>query len=153
VPAAQRLRRANVRRTDRQPSTVRHRIAGLLPRERQQLAHQIGGAVGVLFDLHDVGKGRVAWPRAQQQQIAKSDYRSQQIVEIVGDTTGKLADCLHLLRLRKLGFKIFLFGNVAQKEHKARRIGIAADIWCRGISGSGRQSRAFALLSNEPAEQ
>lgn len=106
-----------------------------------------------LLDLHDVAKGRVAWSRAQEQQIAKSDYRGQQIVEIVRDTTGELADRLHLLRLRKLSFKIFLFGDVDQIKHEARRIGIVADICCRGIPGSGRQRRAFAPLSDEPAEQ
>ncbi len=116
------------------------RLQGLLPRERQQLAHQIGGAVGVLLDLHDVGKGRIAGPRAQQQQIAKSDHRGQQIVEIVRNTAGELADCLHLLRLRKLSFEIFLLGDVDQIEHEvAHGIGITAAVHYGGISRRGPQ--------------
>ena len=49
------------------------RLQGLLPREGQQLAHQIGGAVGVLLDLHDVGKGLVA----RRDGAAAADRRSR----------------------------------------------------------------------------
>jgi len=41
--------------------------------EGQQLAHQVGGPVGVLLDLHDVGEGRVARPEAHQQEVAEPD--------------------------------------------------------------------------------
>ena len=43
----------------------------LAARERQQLPHQAGGPVGVLFDLHDVGKRRVARPVRVEQEIGR----------------------------------------------------------------------------------
>src|SRR5690348_10433917 len=75
------------------------RLQGLLPRESQQLPHEIGGAVRILFYLHNIGEGWVARRRVQQQQIAEPDHRRQQIVEIVRDPASELADRLHLLRL------------------------------------------------------
>src|SRR3546814_4304487 len=47
------------------------RLQGLLARKGKKLAHQVGGAVGVLLDLHDVGERLVARPVAQQQQVGK----------------------------------------------------------------------------------
>ena len=41
------------------------RLQGLLAREGEQLAHQVGGAVGILLDLHDVGERLVAGAVAQ----------------------------------------------------------------------------------------
>ena len=79
------------------------RLQGLLAREGQQLAHEVGGAVGVLLDLHDVGERLVARPVAQQQQIAEADHRGQQVVEVVGDAAGQLADRLHLLATARTG--------------------------------------------------
>ena len=38
-------------------------------RERQQLPNQVGSPVGVLLDVHDVGKRRVCRPVARQQQV------------------------------------------------------------------------------------
>jgi hypothetical protein len=95
------------------------RLQGLLAREGQQLAHQIGGAVGVLLDLHDVGEGRVAGLEAHQQQVAEADHRGQQIVEIVRDAAGQLADRLHLLRLGELDFEVLLLGDVDEMQHQA----------------------------------
>ena len=97
------------------------RLQGLLAREGQQLAHEIGGAVGVLLDLHDVGEGRVARPEPHQQQIAEADHRRQQVVEIVRDAAGELSDRLHLLRLRELHLEVLLLGDVDEMQHQARR--------------------------------
>src|SRR3546814_16732649 len=66
------------------------RLQGLLARKGKKLAHQVGGAVGVLLDLHDVGERLVARPVAQQQQVGKADHRRQQVVEVVGDAAGEL---------------------------------------------------------------
>ena len=94
------------------------RLQRLLSRKGQQLPHEIGGAVRILLDLHDVREGRVARRRAQQQQIAKPDHRGQQVVEIVGDAAGKLPNGLHLLRLRELDFEVLLLGDVDEMEGK-----------------------------------
>ena len=98
----------------------------LLAGESEQLAHQIRRAVGVLADLHDVGEGRVAGLMAQQQQIAKTDHRRQQVVEIVRHSARKLADRLHLLGLRELRLESPLFGHV--EEVQDRRAFGAGDV-------------------------
>ena len=79
-----------------------HRLQFLLAREGQQLTHQIGRPVGVLFDLLDIGKRRIVRAMAGQQQIGKTDHGGQQIIEIMGNAPGKLADSLHFLRLGEL---------------------------------------------------
>ncbi len=83
------------------------------------MAYQIGGAIGVLLDLHDVGKGRVARPEPHQQQVAEADHRGQQIVEIVRHPAGKLADGLHFLRLCELDFEVLLLGDLDEVQHQA----------------------------------
>ena len=105
------------------------RLQGLLAREGQELAHQVGGAVGVLLDLHDVGEGRIARPEAQQQQIAEPDHRRQQIVEVVRHAAGELAHRLHLLRLGELRLEALLLGGVdeVQDEPDLARIAAAAE--------------------------
>ena len=97
-------------------------LQGLLAREGQQLAHQVGRAVGVLLDLHDVGEGLIARPVAQQQQIGKSDHRRQQVVEIVRDAAGQLADRLHLLRLDELQLEALLLGGVDEVRDETAQL-------------------------------
>ena len=48
--------------------------------------------------------------------------RRQKIVEIMRNATCKLANRLHLLRLHKLGFKVFEFGRIGQHGDKGRFI-------------------------------
>src|SRR5262249_5122845 len=73
-------------------------------------------AIRILFDLHNIGEGRVTRWRAQQQQIAESDHCGQQIVKIMGDTASKLSDGLHFLGLCELDLKVLLFGDVDEME-------------------------------------
>ena len=75
------------------------RPQGLSPRERQQLPHQAGGAVGVLLDLHDVLERRVGRLVRVQQEVIRHHDGGQHVVEIVRDAAGKLADRLHLLAI------------------------------------------------------
>ncbi len=95
------------------------RLQALLARERQELAHEVRGAVGVLLDLHDVGEGRIARPEAQQQKIAEADHRGQQIVEVVRHAAGELAHRLHLLRLGELRLEALLIGGVDEMQDEA----------------------------------
>ena len=53
---------------------------------------------------------------AQQQQIAEADHRGQQVVEVVGDAAGQLADRLHLLALGELGLQALLLGQIDEVE-------------------------------------
>ena len=102
------------------------RLQGLLPREGQELAHEVGGAVGVLLDLHDVGKGRVARPEPHQQEIAEADHRGQQVVEVVRHAAGELSDRLHLLRLGELDLEVLLVGDVDEVQHETAVAAVAA---------------------------
>ena len=99
-------------------------VQRLAPREGQQLAHQIGGAVGILLDVHDIGESRVGGPHLGQQQIGKADDRRQHIVEVMGDAGGKLAHRLHLLALRQLQFQRLALGLVdGEHHHRAFALG------------------------------
>ena len=81
------------------------RFQRLLAREGQQVADQIGRAVGILADLIEIGIVGVTLVVAQHQQVAMAADRGQQVVEIMRDTTGQLADGLHLLALHELRFQ------------------------------------------------
>ena len=95
------------------------RLQRLAARERQQLTHQSGGAVGVLLDLHDVGEGLVARRVAQQQEVAEPDHRGQEIVEVVGDAAGELTDGLHFLGLNELLLERPPLGGIHQVRDQA----------------------------------
>ena len=43
----------------------------------------------------------------------------QQIVEVVGDSTGQAADCVHLLRLTELLLEISALGKIDRDAHKS----------------------------------
>ena len=88
------------------------RLHLLLAGKREQLAHQIGRAVGVLLDLHNVSERRVSGAVALQQQITEANHRGQQIIEIMGNPAGKLTHRLHLLSLRELDLEILLLRRI-----------------------------------------
>ena len=56
---------------------------------------------------------------AQQQQVGEADHRGQQVVEVVRDAAGQLADRLHLLRLGELELQVLLFRGVDKVGDKA----------------------------------
>ena len=95
------------------------RAQRLAARESQKLAHQIGGAIGVLLDVHDVGEGRIGRPVLGEQQIGEADDGGQHIVEVMRDAAGQLADRLHLLALRQLHFERLVLGLVEGKDDEA----------------------------------
>ena len=142
-----------VRQLDQHVADIEHaRLQRLLAREGQQLPHEIGGAVAVLLDLHDVGEGRVARPEPHQQQVAEPDHRGQQVVEIMRDAAGELADRLHLLRLRELHFEVLLLGDVDEMQHQPRYRPSAASRRRRAGSGKRRScARAVRSAAHRPA--
>ena len=89
----------------------RHRAQILLPRERQQPLRQRRAALGALQRAVD----QPVQPRivgdALAQQIEIAHHRHQQIVEVVRDAAGELADGLHLLRLPQLLLRLFARGD------------------------------------------
>ena len=97
------------------------RAQRLLAREGEQLAHQRGGAVGVLADLHQVAVLDVGDVVAHQQEVAVAVDRGQQVVEVVGDAAGELADRLHLLALDELRLEGLELGGVGEDGEQRRR--------------------------------
>src|SRR6516164_6919218 len=95
------------------------RLKRLLPRESQQLPHEIGSPVRILLDLHDIRKRGIPRLKAQQQEIAESDHCGEKVIEVVRHPPGELPYGLHLLRLDKLDLKIFLLGNVDEMKAHA----------------------------------
>ena len=93
----------------------------LAAREGKQLAHQIGGAIGVLLDVHDVGEGRIGRAVLGEQQIGEADDGGQHIVEVMRDAAGQLADRLHLLALRQLHFERLVLRRVARDRRGSLR--------------------------------
>ena len=88
----------------------------LLAREGEQLPRQAGGAVRVRLDLLDVVIVAVAGRVPHQHQVAVPDDRGQDVVEIVGDAAGELADDLHLGRLGDLALELRLLAIVLEQE-------------------------------------
>ena len=77
-----------------------HRVEALTAREGQQLACQAFAALGRGLDrverLHDLRFSRLE-TALQNLRVAADDH--QQIVEVMCDTAGELAERFHLLRL------------------------------------------------------
>src|SRR5208282_3624303 len=92
---------------------------GLTARKGQELPHERGRAVGVLFNLIDVLKRWVCRPVIGKKQVGIADDRGQDIVEIMGHATGKLSDRLHLLRLREIALQSPLLGRVERVNRRA----------------------------------
>ena len=90
----------------------------LLPCKRQKLPDERRGAVGVLTDLVDVVEIIAAGQMPRQQMVAQTEDRRQHVVEIVRDTTCKLANRLHLGDLRDLRFEPQLLADIAHRDHK-----------------------------------
>jgi hypothetical protein len=84
------------------------RPEGLLAREGKQLPGQSGRPVRVRADLLDVVIIAVARRVPHQHQVAMADDRGEDVVEIVSDSAGQLADGLHLRRLRDLALEPIL---------------------------------------------
>ncbi|HEY6579079.1 MAG TPA: hypothetical protein VIY09_07130, partial [Rhizomicrobium sp.] len=56
-----------------------------------------------------------------QQEFAIADDDGQQVVEIMRDAAGELANRLHFLRLSEFGLQRLLLGNVDEIQHEAVR--------------------------------
>ena len=78
------------------------RLEHLLPAERQQLPRERRSALPGLHDLLALPVQRAARRQFVFERFAVSDDHAEQIIEIVRDSAGKLADRFHFLRLAKL---------------------------------------------------
>ena len=92
------------------------RAQGLLPREGKKLSRQPGSAVRVRLDLLDVVIVAVARRMPHQHEVAMADDCGQDVVEIVRDPAGELADDLHLGRLRDLALELGFLAIVLEQQ-------------------------------------
>jgi hypothetical protein len=122
-------------------------LDGLLAREGQQLADQVGGAHARLADLVEALVRRVADRVAVQQLVQAQLDGGQQVVEVVGHAAGQLADGLHLLRLGQLQLHLLLLGHVDQIGHDAVFGAVQIEVGDPGgIAGQAHLERAGACL-------
>ncbi len=89
-------------------------------REGEELLDEPRRALGVLLDVHDVAERGVRRAVVLQQKVREADDGRQHVVEVVRDPAGELADGLHLLALRDLGFQLGLLGHVGDGEDEQR---------------------------------
>jgi hypothetical protein len=85
--------------------TVERQHAGLeylAPAERQQLSRESRRALAGVPDLLDVSPQRVIGAKLLEQQLAVAQDPGEQVVEVVRDAAGKLADRFHLLGVAQL---------------------------------------------------
>ncbi len=78
------------------------RLQNLPPAEGEQLARELGGAVGRQLDLLDVLPLLVTGLQGIQHEMRVAADRLEDVVEVVRDPTRERPDCLELLRLTEL---------------------------------------------------
>ena len=79
-----------------------------------------------------------------EQQVGIADDRGQDIVEIMRDAAGELADRLHFLALREILLQHALFGRVERENGRAGAF-VAA-----GIGGRDEEARRAFALAMQP---
>ena len=94
--------------------------------EGEQLPRQAGGALGGLGDLLRGARRRFLQSgRHQQRGVAVND--GEDVVEIVRDAAGKLADGLHFLRLAQLLLQPPLRRDVTKQAEQQQRMPVQFD--------------------------
>ena len=82
--------------------------------EGEELAGEVGGALGGQADLLGGVQRFLGQFRRQGKQRGMALNDGEDVVEIMGDAAGELADGFHFLGLAQLGLKILPFGDVAR---------------------------------------
>ena len=95
----------------------RLRVEGLLPAECQEVFCEIRGPLRSKHDAVHIFPGGCVTGCLELEKVSVADDCGENVVEIVGDASGKLADCVHLLQVLKLGFKFAVAGNVTGNSH------------------------------------
>ena len=99
---------------DERADVSRFRIERLSPAEGEQLSSELRAILRRVVSLFgELALLGIAETRGEHFQIG--DDRRQEVVEIVRDAAGELADRLHLLRLAKLVFDLLAAGEVADE--------------------------------------
>ena len=87
----------------------------------QELSREFGRSVGNLENFAKVISYRCVTGHSPQRQLRMADNSGQQVVEIVRDSTSKVANSLHLLCLAKLFFKMSALADIDNEPSKANR--------------------------------
>ena len=95
------------------------RLQRLPAGKRQQLPGQLGGAFHGFGDRVDVAAAALLRQFAAAQEIGGGADDGQEIVEIVRDAAGELADRFHLLRLAQRFLALAALGDVDGFRHRA----------------------------------
>jgi hypothetical protein len=75
--------------------------------ESEELGGQIGSTARCVPDLADVIPDGAFHPEFIQKEIAVTENGREEIIEVVGDAAGQLAESFHLLRTNELILELF----------------------------------------------
>ena len=84
----------------------------------EQAARQIGAAHGRAHRGMDFARQRRRFGDAALEQLQVADHDAEQIVEVVRDAAGELADRFHLLRLQQPRFEALLLGEIVDDREE-----------------------------------
>ena len=104
---------------DGQIQLERHALRLGLAAEGENLADEVGRPRGAAGNVIQIADGGGILGDFQFGEVEVADHGGQNIVEIMGDAAGELADGFHLLRLAKLGFQLPALGDVAERPDAA----------------------------------
>ncbi len=116
------------------------RLQRLATGERKQTPGEIGAAERAAQNLLCQFGVLLIIPHHVEQEFHVADDDTEQIVEVVRDAAGKLADRLHLLRLAQLRFRQLLPGDVF--DEAKQKCFMAVGIAQRGNAGTRRDNDA-----------
>lgn len=120
------------------------RMQRLAAAEGEKALRQFGAALAGRQDRID--QALEIGPRLQRfrEDVAIADDDGQQIVEVMGDAAGELADRLHLLRLDQLFLRPLALGQVVDDADEDR-FAVLPRLADREVHGKGRTVAAQAL--------
>ena len=87
----------------------------------ENLADEVAGALAGTGNGIDKGSRFMAGLEREQRELGRAHQAGQDVVEIMRDAAGKLADKFHFLGLEELRFDPFLLGQVEHVDDQADR--------------------------------
>ena len=101
---------------------IHRRLLGhALSREREEVAHDAAGPLGLVVDDPQVLARNVGMQLPLEQQLGQAGDGGQRVVELVGHAGDELADGRHLVVLDELRLHDALLGDVLdQQDHPVR---------------------------------
>ena len=100
---------------------------GLSAAEREQLPNQTRGPFGCSANVGHEFRNDLGFHIAFAQQLGVAVNHGEQVVEVVGDSTGEPADRVHLLRFAQLRFEPAALGGVAENRNPVRIFVVATE--------------------------